>query len=269
MKKIIICILTAGFITNCAVENPESINTDITQTYFTEFMACKAGPDQSTATMTSMIAEWQQLLEGDSLVGSWGYAPAVATNSSEDTIWWELQWTSQDDANIAWEAWLQNEDAAAWEEKYTSVLDCDGENRQSFDTAYPMASNAFGELPDSGYFYAEILFCTYENGGTKEDALGFLAGFNNAVNKGGYEGTSYHYGNYFQQGNEDGFLWGNFTNSKESMDKATEAFEANVRDEMFPIFSEFASCGDATDLYNGYTLYWSEDKDFMPTFPSS
>ena len=48
MKKILICILTAGFITNCAVENPESSETDITQTYFTEFMACKAGPDQST-----------------------------------------------------------------------------------------------------------------------------------------------------------------------------------------------------------------------------
>ena len=63
MKKIIICIITAGFITNCAVENPESADIDITQTYFTEFMACKAGPDQSTATMTSMISEWQQLLD--------------------------------------------------------------------------------------------------------------------------------------------------------------------------------------------------------------
>ena len=53
------------------------------------------------------------------------------------------------------------------------------------------------------------------------------------------------------------------------MVKANEAFEANVRSEMFPIFSEFASCGEAPDLYNGYTLYWSEDKDFMPTFPAS
>ena len=41
--------------------------------------------------------------------------------------------------------------------------------------------------------------------------------------------------------------------AKESMDKATEAFEANVRGEMFPIFSEFASCGEVPDLYNGYT----------------
>jgi hypothetical protein len=269
MKKIIICTLIAGFITNCSVENPENTNTDITQTYFTEFMACKAGPDQSQVTMTNMISEWQQLLEGDSLVASWGYAPAVETNSTGDTIWWELQWASQEEANSAWEAWTQNTDASAWEEKYSSVLDCDGENRQSYDVAYPMASNVFGELPDTGYFFAEIHICEYNNGASKEDALGFLSGFNNAVNKGGYEETSYHYGNYFQQGNEDGFLWGNFTNSKDSMDKANEAFEANVRSEMFPIFSEFASCGEVPDLYNGYTLYWSEDKDFMPTFPSS
>jgi len=60
-----------------------------------------------------------------------------------------LQWTSQEDANNSWEAWLQNKDAIAWTEKYSSVLECDGENRQSYDVAYPMASNAFGELPDS------------------------------------------------------------------------------------------------------------------------
>ena len=74
MKKLIICALTIGFITNCSVENVETTDTDITQTYYTEFMACKAGPDQSPETMTNMISEWQQLLEGDSLVGSWGYA---------------------------------------------------------------------------------------------------------------------------------------------------------------------------------------------------
>ena len=269
MKKLIIFALTIGFITNCSVENVETSDTDITQTYYTEFMACKAGPDQNPETMTNMISEWQQLLEGDSLVGSWGYAPAVETNSTGDTIWWELQWTSQEDANNAWGAWVQNEDALAWEEKYASVLECDGENRQLHDVAYPMAANTFGEYPDNGYFYAEILICEYNDGASKNDALGFLEGFNNAVNQGGYEETAYHYANYFQQDNDDGFLWGNFTNSKESMDKANVAFEANVRDKMFPIFSEFATCGEVPDLYNGYTLYWSEDKDFMPIFPSS
>ena len=38
---------------------------------------------------------------------------------------------------------------------------------------------------------------------------------------------------------------------------ANEAFEANVRGEMFPIFSEFASCGK----FLIYTMdIWSQDK---------
>jgi len=53
------------------------------------------------------------------------------------------------------------------------------------------------------------------------------------------------------------------------MDKANTSFEQSVRDKMFPLFSEFASCGEQPDLYNGFTLYWSEDKEFMPTFPAN
>ena len=41
---------------------------------------------------------------------------------------------------------------------------------------------------------------------------------------------------------EDEMLWANFTNSKNSMDKANAAFEESVRDKMFPLFSEFAQC---------------------------
>ena len=53
------------------------------------------------------------------------------------------------------------------------------------------------------------------------------------------------------------------------MAKANDSFETSVRDKMFPLFSEFASCGLQPDLYNGFTLYWSEKKDFMPTFSSN
>ena len=69
--------------------------------------------------------------------------------------------------------------------------------------------------------------------------MDFLPGFVNAVSEADYADTSYHLGNYFSQQNEDSFLWGNFTNSKESLDKANASFEANVRDKMFPLFSEF------------------------------
>lgn len=263
------CLIVFVSCSNNETATSSDSDAQMKQTYFTEFMACKAGPDYSAESMTRMISEWQNLLTDESLVGAWGYVPAVETNSRGDTLWWELQWTSQESADIAWSNWVQNEDASLWDKKYKSVLDCNGENRSSYDVAYPIASNAFGELPDSGYFYAEVHMCEYNEGSSKKDAINFLPGFSNAVNQADYSDTSYHYGNYFQQGNDDVFLWGNFTNSKDSMDKVNEAFEESVRDSMFPIFSEFASCGEVPDLYHGWTLYWSADKNFIPKFPSN
>ena len=84
-----------------------------------------------------------------------------------------------------------------------------------------------------------------------------------------YADTTYHLGNYFFHEDPSSFLWMNFTNSKKSMDKATASFETSVREKMFPIFSEFASCGEQVDLYNGFTLYNADDKEFMPNFSSN
>ena len=52
------------------------------------------------------------------------------------------------------------------------------------------------------------------------------------------------------------------------MDKAAESFENDVRDEMFPLFSEFATCAEVADVYHSWTFYNSEAKDFMPDFTS-
>ena len=101
-----------------------------------------------------------------------------------------------------------------------------------------------------------------------------LPGFSNAVSNSDYSETNYSYGNYFAYKNADGshtdsdidFLWANFTNSKDSMDKANESFEKDVRAEMFPLFSEFASCAEVPDVYHSWTFYNSEAKDFMPDF---
>ena len=98
----------------------------------------------------------------------------------------------------------------------------------------------------------------------------------NAVEEADYSETGYHYGNYFAhdtstvnpEGEGADFLWANFTKSKEMNDKANAAFEAEVREKMFPLFSEFASCGENPDVYHGWTLYDRDDKDFMPTFPA-
>ena len=270
MKNLYAFIITSVFIVSCSMEEASQETADpMTTIYFTEFLPCEAGPDYSSENMTKMIAEWQKLLTDDSLLGVWGYAPAADTNSVGDTGWWELQWTSKDSADTAWSEWVQNDAVNAWQEKYSSVLQCDGAARNSFDGIFPMASNTYGELPETGYFYAEIHICELNEGSSSQEAMDFLPGFVNAVSEADYADTSYHLGNYFSQQNEDSFLWGNFTNSKESLDKANASFEANVRDKMFPLFSEFASCGDIPDLYHGFSLYWSEDKDFMPTFPTN
>ena len=270
MKNLYAFIITSAFIVSCSMEEVAQETADPMSTiYFTEFLPCKAGPDYSSENMTKMIAEWQKLLTDDSLLGVWGYAPAADTNSVGDTGWWELQWTSQDSADAAWTEWVQNDDVNIWTEKYSSVLQCDGAARNGFDGIFPMASNTYGELPESGYFYAEIAVCELKEGSTRQEALDFLPGFVNAVSEADHADTSYHIGNYFSQQNKDSFLWGNFANSKESRDKVNASFESNIRDEMFPVFSEFAACGEVTDLYHGFTLYWSEDKDFMPIFPSS
>ena len=268
MKYIPTFFVSIFFIASCSMEQASEQESDpLDYQSFTEFMPCSAGPDFNSENMTAMISEWQKLLSAEDLRGVWGYAPAVDTNSVGNTGWWELEWTSMDAADAAWEQWLENEKAIAWQEKYESVLQCDGEARNSFDSVLPIIPTTYGETNDSGYFYSEVYICEFNEGYSKDDAIKFLYGFRDAVANADYADTTYHLLNYFFHDDPSRFLWANFTNSKESMDKANASFEASVRDKMFPLFSEFASCGEQPDLYNGFTLYWSEKKDFMPTFP--
>ena len=110
----------------------------------------------------------------------------------------------------------------------------------------------------------------------RKNAEAFLPGFTNAVSKSDYDGTGYSYANYFAYKNADGshtdadvdFLWANFSNTKDSMDKAAQSFEEDVRDEMFPLFSEFATCAEVPDVYHGWTFYIGDKKEFMPDFTS-
>lgn len=242
--------------------------------YFNEFMECKFGPDMSEENLTAMISDWQKLISSEDLTGAWGYAPAADTNSFGESGWWELQWTSKDGAEAAWSDWVSNEAATEWTEKYASVMQCDGPGRYAWDGTFPISAEENGEYPDNGYFYSEFHACNFNEGSSREDAMAFMPGFNDAVANSNYEDTSYHYGNYFAHGDAPSnprgesanFLWANFTNSKDSNDKANASFEADVRDKMFPLFSEFASCADTPDVYHGWTLYNASEKDFMPTF---
>ena len=243
---------------------------------FAEFMACEAGADFNAENATKMISDWQKLITAESLFGVWGYVPAADTNAFGDTLWWELNWNSKEEADAEWNAWVQNEDAQAWAEQYSNVMVCDGEGRNSFDGVYPILPNTYGDVNESGYFYAEFHQCNYIDGSDRTDAEAFLPGFTNAVSNSDYNGTGYSFANYFAYKNEDGshvdadvdFLWGNFTKGKDAMDKATESFENDVREEMFPLFSEFATCAEVPDVYHGWTFYAGDNKEFMPDFTS-
>ena len=288
-KLLITSVISAFFIVSCsnetAVEPAEEDNSysefvDAIECTggkaFAEFMACEAGADFNAENATKMISDWQKLITAESLFGVWGYVPASDTNAFGDTLWWELNWNSKEEADAEWNAWVQNEDAQAWAEQYSNVMVCDGEGRNSFDGVYPILPNTYGDVNESGYFYAEFYQCNYIDGSDRTDAEAFLPGFTNAVSNSDYNGTGYSFANYFAYKNEDGshvdanvdFLWGNFTKGKDAMDKATESFENDVREEMFPLFSEFATCAEVPDVYHGWTFYAGDNKEFMPDFTS-
>ena len=269
MKSKLSYLFILLFVISCSQENTIVGENDLSsRTYFNEFMPCQAGPDYSAENMAKMIADWQPLITADELMGVWGYAPASEKNLYPDTGWWELQWTSKEAADAAWRQWVQNAEAAAWQEKYANVLVCDGEARNGFEGVFPLGAEEFGELPKSGYFFSAVWLCKYNEGSGIADAKEFLPKFTQTVrNSSGYGGTSYHFGNYYSDSNPDAdFLWGDFTNSRESMIQATNSFQKDVQPTMFPMFSEFAACGDTPDEYNGWMLYDAENKDFMPKF---
>ncbi|MAQ97702.1 MAG: hypothetical protein CMD50_00185 [Gammaproteobacteria bacterium] len=264
-------------IASCSVEeSSEQESSSMLNVRYNEFMACEFGPDMTSDNLTAMISEWQQLITSEELIGAWGYSPASDQNAWGDVGWWELEWTSKEAAESAWAEWESNKDAAAWTEKHAGVMQCDGPGRFKFDGIFPIPFETYGEKNPNGYFYSEFHGCTYNEGSSQKDAEAFVSGFNNAVAEADYSDTGYHYGNYFAHNNSatnprgEGadFLWANFTKTKEMNDKANAAFEAEVREKMFPLFSEFASCGDNPDVYHGWTLYDADDKDFMPTFPT-
>jgi len=278
-KLITTAVISVLFVTSCSNEmevETTSDNSDGGGSAFAEFMACTAGPDFNAENAMKMIGEWRKLITAESLYGAWGYVPAAETNSSGDTLWWELNWSSKEEADSAWSEWSENADGQAWAEEYSSVMACDGEGRNSFIAEYPISPGTYGDTNESGYFYSEFYLCSFTEGSDQTDAQEFLPGFSTAVSNADYSGTNYSIGNYFPFKNENGshanpdvdFLWANFTESKESMDKAQASFEKDVRDEMFPIFSKFATCAEMPDVYNSWTFYNSSAKEFMPDFTS-
>ena len=206
-KLILASVISVLFITSCSNEMEVDISSSNSEgggKAFAEFMACTAGPDFNAENAMKMIGEWRKLITAESLYGAWGYVPAAETNSSGDTLWWELNWSSKEEADSAWSEWSENADGQAWAEEYSSVMACDGEGRNSFIAEYPISPGTYGDTNESGYFYSEFYLCSFTEGSDETDAQEFLPGFSNAVSNADYSGTNYSIGNYFPFKNENG-----------------------------------------------------------------
>ena len=114
-KLVLASVIGALFIASCSNEMTVESSSDSAGggKAYAEFMACTAGSDFNAENAMKMIADWQKMITADSLLGAWGYVPAAETNAFGDTLWWELNWSSEEEANAEWGAWVENEDAQA------------------------------------------------------------------------------------------------------------------------------------------------------------
>ena len=236
-------------------------------TYFNEFVACRTGSEYSPELMNEMIFAWQGLLDYDALVGGWIYLPSSDANSYPDRAWWELQWNSDVTAEEGWANWLDNEQVLKWTKKYANVFKCDEENRKPFEAVFPIDAEEYGEFSDSGYFHSEVSRCDYVSANSSDEAKAFLESYTSAVRASNYQGTGFHFGNYYASNNPDAdFLWAEFTNSSESTNKVAELFTKDIEPTQLPLFSKFASCRETTDRYNGWTVFERDEPNFNVDF---
>ena len=118
-KSLLASAVIAIFVASCAKETAVDSSDTSGDSYsefvdslestggkaYAEFMACTAGPDFNAENATKMIAAWQKLITAESLFGVWGYVPAADTNAFGDTLWWELNWNSKEEADAEWNSW--------------------------------------------------------------------------------------------------------------------------------------------------------------------
>ena len=179
MKNLLILTLSAILIVSCAMEETSNeVAEPLDNEFFTEFMPCKAGPDFNSENMTAMISEWQKLLTAEDLQGVWGYAPNGDSNSVGDTGWWEIQWTSEESADQAWEEWVQDEEAMAFLAENESVMVCNGDERGSWDFTFHRDVYSFGPMSEDGSFFTEFFPCKYNAGKSSDDLMESIALYN-------------------------------------------------------------------------------------------
>lgn len=273
MKKLIVAGLTVLALAGCSsdkgvdapqilVEKEEVLFNVVGQTFYNEFIPCTGGADYSREAADEMVAEWRASgLPGD-ILGAWGYEPASENNRVANG-WWEVQWTSKEAADEGWQQWADNEAAAAWSAKYESVMVCDEANRVSWDFHFAHDPYSFGELGESGEFYASYAPCNLNEGKTMADVDGALALFNGWLD--GLDASTldfYAYGIYARNaGSTDvDLFFGNFHTTAEAMQRGNELWMATGGDARAAL--EAAMICDNPELHNAKLFFDPSNPDF-------
>ena len=242
----------------------ESVSWDATNyVLYNEFMQCTAGEEYNQEALDAMIDSWRGLGLSESLLGGWGYA-SVSPEASSFNNYWELSWSSKEEADAAWEEWVINEDAIAWSEQNSKILECDGENRDGYDFIFPYDPYAFGESPEDGSFAAAFSPCTLNEGMGQEDLNNALISYNawlDGIDQSSVTGF-YAYGLYIpaDETQEEDFWFGNFHENLESMNQGNELWEA-TGGEVKAELESVSTCGEP-EISNGQVFFDPAKPDF-------
>jgi hypothetical protein len=274
MKNLMIGILATLVLAGCstdkgadvpqaAVEEQEVLFSVVGQTFYNEFIPCTGGDDYSREAAEEMVAEWRAAgLPGD-ILGAWGYEPASENNQFPNG-WWELQWTTKEAADAGWQQWAASEAAQAWSTKYQSVMTCDSANRVSWDFHFARDPYGFGELSESGEFFAAYAPCNLNEGKTMADVDGAVAQYNDWLD--GLDASTvdfYAYGIYASNAGSDDsvdLFFGNFHSTPEAMQAGNEAWMATGGDAKAAL--EAAMTCNNPELHNAKLLYDPSNPDF-------
>tara|TARA_Y100001934_G_C12243255_1_gene721398 strand:+ start:67 stop:903 length:837 start_codon:yes stop_codon:yes gene_type:complete len=274
LKLTVLSLALATIVVSCSNENKENdLEANEYSPRFNEFMACEKGTEYSAENLSNMISDWRAFQLSEELMGAFFHDPINEENTFGPTAWWELEWSSKEAADAAWEQWSNNEEALEWSEKYLNVVVCDQEGRNSWDLIYPITVDFFGKPNDSGYFYSQYWSCNYKNDANREDMENFIPTHKAFIERSDLQGTGYHYGVYFDRRSEDAshsnvetsHLWAEWARSAESMDVQNRNFADNGQS-TFEIFNQIGACPENPDIYDSWVLYLKEKPEIVPSF---
>ena len=242
-------------------ENNAPVYNEVGQIFYNEFMQCKTGPDYTLDSSKAMMEEWRALGPSKDLLGAWLYQPASEENRSQDGFW-ELQWTSKESADMAWQEWLSNKEAQAWGEKYNNVLQCNGDNRSPWTFVFPYDPETFGAFDSSGYFATAFSPCNFNEDKTNEDLKLSTAFYSTWLDTLDKNIGTYAYGLYvpaFADSPVD-FWFGNFHENFQTMADGNILWEESGGQAKASLEST-ATC-EAPDLYDSQLVYDPSEPNF-------